>query len=324
MKKIILTFLVFYSFVNISAQKEVVLRISHALNGNSFKYNEHFDINGNTNYFTRLQYYLSGIKVYHDGGQLTPLNNVYVLASGHITNYPLGSFPFNQIESISFDVGVDQTANSGNTVNYPSQHPLGPQSPPMDWGWPSGYFFVVSNGYTDTNNDGTPDTQFQLNALGDQMLTSIDPIPISFSSSNDTIFIDLIANADKFLYGLSLDAVGVDHSSSANNLTMCNNALNMNVFEAGFINTSVRENETKNFLHIDYTLAFAPTFNYHFSSSSKVTIDIYNIDGKHILQEPNLSHEGSYFPLKEFSSGIYIISLNNGKEKITKKFTITQ
>ena len=98
----------------------------------------------------------------------------------------------------------------------------------------------------------------------------------------------------------------------------------MNVFEAGNSSMSVQDNSNKNVVYVDYTLAFAPTFNYHFNSSCKVTIDIYNIDGKHILQEPNLSHEGSYFPLKEFASGIYIISLNNGEDKITKKFTITQ
>ena len=32
-----------------------------------------------------------------------------------------------RLESISFDVGVDQIANSGNTTNYPAQHPLGPK-----------------------------------------------------------------------------------------------------------------------------------------------------------------------------------------------------
>lgn len=324
MKKTVIALFAISFFLSFSAQKEIVLRINHALNGNPFKYNENFNISGNTNYFTRLQYYLSGIVINHDGSQSTLLSNVYVLANGHVTNYPLGNFSFNQIESISFDLGVDQIANSGNTVNYPSQHPLGPQSPPMDWGWPSGYFFVVSNGYTDSNNDGNPNAPFSLQALGNQMLTPIDPIIVTPTSSNDTIYIDLIANADKFLSGLDLDAIGTDHSNSPNNLAMCNNAQNMNVFEAGNLSLSLRNNQFKNFVHVDYTLAFAPTFNYHFHSSSNVTIDVYNIDGKHILHQTNLPHEGSYFPLKEFVSGIYILCLNNGKEKISQKFTITQ
>ena len=323
MKKIIIALILLFSF-NLHGQKEVVLRISHALNGNTFAYNQNFTTNGVTNYFTRLQYYLSGISVHHDGGQITPLNNVYVLASGHIKSYYLGNYAFNQIESISFDVGVDQAANVGNTVNYPSHHPLGPQSPPMDWGWPSGYFFVVSDGFTDSNNDGTPNTLFSLQALGNQMLTSIDPIIVNPTSSNDTIYVDLIANADKFLHGLDLDAIGVDHSSSPSNLAMCNNALNMSVFEAGSINTSIENQPPMNFVHVDYTLPFAPTFNYHFNSTNQINLDIYGVDGKHIIHKSNLPHEGSYFPLKEFSSGIYILSLSNGKDKITKKYTVTQ
>ena len=148
-----------------SAQKNIVLRLNHYLNQSTFQYNQNFETDGIINKYTRLQYYLSGFELFHDGGQLTVLNNTYVLASGHITNYYLGNFPVSSLESISFDVGVDQIANSGNTTNYPASHPLGPKSPPMDWGWPSGYFFVVTNGFTDSNNDNNPDTRFELQAL---------------------------------------------------------------------------------------------------------------------------------------------------------------
>ena len=158
----IILMLCFFNSAN--SQKEIVLRLSHALNDSSFKYNENFEVDGNKNYYTRLQYYLSGFELEHDGGQSTILNNVYVLASGHISNYYLGNFNVSSLESISFDVGVDQIANSGNTTNYSSLHPLGPKSPPMDWGWPSGYFFVVTNGFTDADNDNIPETNFQLHA----------------------------------------------------------------------------------------------------------------------------------------------------------------
>ena len=52
-------------------------------------------------------------------------------------------------------------------------------------------------------------------------------------------------------------------------------------------------------------------------------IDITTFNFVLILDIPIINDANS-FPLKEFASGIYIISLNNGKEKITKKFTITQ
>jgi hypothetical protein len=317
--------MVFY-FISANSQKEIVLRLSHAINDSSFKYNEIFEVDGNKNYYTRLQYYLSGFELEHDGGQSTILNNVYVLASGHISNYYLGNFNISSLEYISFDVGVDQIANSGNTTNYSAQHPLGPKSPPMDWGWPSGYFFVVTNGFTDTDNDNIPETNFELHALGDMMLSPIDPIYLSGTNSNDTIYIDLIVNTEKFISGIDLSSVGADHSSSNDNLTMCNNSFTMNIFEPGHIDvTSLKEKYvSSDYIFLDYTLAFAPTINYHFESNNKVNLRITDINGKVHINEKNLKSQGSFFPLKELATGIYIVTIDNGTNRIFKKFNVVQ
>ena len=317
--------MVFY-FISANSQKEIVLRLSHALNDSSFKYNQIFEVDGNKNYYTRLQYYLSGFELEHDAGQSTLLNNVYVLASGHISNYYLGNFNISSLESISFDVGVDQIANSGNTTNYSAQHPLGPKSPPMDWGWPSGYFFVVTNGFTDTDNDNIPETNFELHALGDMMLSPIDPIYLSGTNLNDTIYIDLIVNTERFISGIDLSSVGADHSSSADNLTMCNNSSTMNIFEPGYIDgTSLKENNvSSDYIFLDYTLSFAPTIHYHFESNSKVNLQITDINGKIHINEKNLVSQGSFFPLKELATGIYIVTIDNGTNRILKKFNVVQ
>jgi hypothetical protein len=318
--------LMMFYFSSANSQKEIVLRLSHALNDSSFKYNENFEVDGNKNYYTRLQYYLSGFELEHDAGQLTILNNVYVLASGHISNYYLGNFNISSIESISFDVGVDQIANSGNTTNYSAQHPLGPKSPPMDWGWPSGYFFVVTNGFTDIDNDNIPETNFELHALGDMMLSPVDPIYLSGTNLNDTIYIDLIVNTERFISGINLSSVGADHSSSSDNLTMCNNSSTMNIFEAGYIDvTTLKENNvSSDYIFLDYTLAFAPTINYHFESNNKVNLRITDINGKIHINEKNLVSQGSFFPLKELATGIYIVTIDNGTNKIFKKFNVVQ
>ena len=317
--------MVFY-FISANSQNEIVLRLSHSLNDSSFKYNQIFEVDGNKNYYTRLQYYLSGFELEHDAGQSTLLNNVYVLASGHISNYYLGNFNISSLESISFDVGVDQIANSGNTTNYSAQHPLGPKSPPMDWGWPSGYFFVVTNGFTDTDNDNIPETNFELHALGDMMLSPIDPIYLSGTNLNDTIYIDLIVNTERFISGIDLSSVGADHSSSADNLTMCNNSSTMNIFEPGYIDgTSLKENNvSSNYIFLDYTLSFAPTIHYHFESNNKVNLQITDINGKIHINEKNLVSQGSFFPLKELATGIYIVTIDNGTNRILKKFNVVQ
>jgi len=318
--------LMLFYIISANSQKEIVLRLSHALNDSSFKYNQIFEVDGNKNYYTRLQYYLSGFELEHDAGQSTLLNNVYVLASGHISNYYLGNFNISSLESISFDVGVDQIANSGNTTNYSAQHPLGPKSPPMDWGWPSGYFFVVTNGFTDTDNDNIPETNFELHALGDMMLSPIDPIYLSGTNLNDTIYIDLIVNTERFISGIDLSSVGADHSSSADNLTMCNNSSTMNIFEPGYIDgTSLKENNvSSDYIFLDYTLSFAPTIHYHFESNNKVNLQITDINGKIHINEKNLVSQGSFFPLKELATGIYIVTIDNGINRILKKFNVVQ
>ena len=314
-----------FSCLNLLAQKEIVLRLNHTLNSSTFSYNDNFLLDGKQNRYTRLQYYLSGFELEHDAGQLTPITNTYVLASGHINNYYLGNYNISSVESISFDVGVDAIANGGNITNYSAQHPLGPKSPPMDWGWPSGYFFVVANGLNDADNDNTPETIFQLNALGNQMLTHIDPININPINSNDTIYIDLKVNAEKFLSEINLSTVGIDHSSSHNNFIMCNNAYTMNVFESYISTNNVIENsDLNNFIFIDYTLPFAPTINYHFDSNKKTNLTITDINGRLHTKKINLQNEGSYFPIKEFSTGIYIVSVDNGEHMIHKKFNVVQ
>ena len=324
MKKI-LVFLLSFTFSTLVAQKNVVLRLNHFLNQSPFQYNQNFEVDGILNKYTRLQYYLSGFELTHDGGQISILANTYVLASGHITNYYLGNFNVSMLESISFDVGVDQIANSGNTTNYPASHPLGPKSPPMDWGWPSGYFFVVTNGFTDSNNDNVTDTRFELQALGDQMLSPIDQIILNPITLNDTIYIDLKVNAGKFLSGINLSTAGIDHSSSTNNLTMCNNSYQMSVFETfNGISTTNESISKNNYLYIDNTLSFAPTINYHFESSNKVNLKITDLNGKILISETKLQNQGSYFPLKEFSIGIYIVTLDNGEDMIYKKFNVVQ
>jgi len=202
---------------------------------------------------------------------------------------------------------------------------LGPKSPPMDWGWPSGYFFVVTNGFTDADNDNIPETNFQLHALGNGMLTPIDPIYLSGTNLNDTIYIDLIVNTERFISGINLSSVGADHSSSTDNLTMCNNSSTLNIFEPGYIDvTGLKENNVSQIIFFRLHSCFAPTINYHFESNNKVNLRITDINGKIHINEKNLVSQGSFFPLKELATGIYIVTIDNGTNRIFKKFNVVQ
>ena len=56
---------------------------------------------------TRLQYYVSEIKLTHDGGQVTPVTDLYLLVTAQKDSiFDLGSFPVTTIEGIEFSIGV--------------------------------------------------------------------------------------------------------------------------------------------------------------------------------------------------------------------------
>jgi hypothetical protein len=304
------------------AQNDVNLILNHQFNGNPLSYVDIYqDANGNAIQITRMQYYLSSIEVTHDGGQVTPLNNVYVLTNGNVSNFPLGNFNINNVEDIAFDLGVDYTANHGNTSNYTSQHPLGPQTPLMDWGWPSGYFFLVIDGKVDNTGDGVPNKQFELHALGDAMLRDVDYLDVTANANAGVIDIVLDVNVEDWLTGLSLATVGVDHSGSSNNSTMCSNTVDYQVFQTN-ATASVNTYEKSYEITTDYTIAYAPTLNYRFERNTNFNLQILDTQGRKVLVADDLGFEGNFFVRKELNTGMYFAVFTDGDISYTHKFYV--
>jgi len=187
----------------------------------------------------------------------------------------------------------------------------------MDWGWPSGYFFIVLDGKIDDNGDGVPNKMFQLRSLGDQMLRNVD-VDVN-SSNNGTVDINLDVNVEGWIKNLNLATVGFDHSSSSNNTTVCNNTNTYNVF-GNHIN-SIGEINTKHYISVDYSMTYAPILNYTLEKTNNKLL-ITDINGKVIVEENNIGFEGSYFIKQELKSGIYFAIFTNNKETITEKFVV--
>ena len=318
MKKIISSILLSFICLFASAQNDVNLILNHQFEGTPFTYNDVYsDENGNAVSFERIQLYMSSIEITHDNGQITDLNDLYVLTYGHVSNYSLGNYNISNVENITFDMGVDYNANSGNSSNWPSTHPLSPKSPLMDWGWPSGYFFIVLDGKVDDNGDGVPNKMFQLRSLGNQMLRNIS-VDVN-STNNGTVDINLDVNIDGWIKNLNLSTVGFDHGSGLNNQTVCNNTNTYNVFSQNV--TSINSVNTKHYISIDYTMSYAPILNYKLEKT-KTNLQITDINGKVVIDEKNIGFEGSYFIKKELKSGVYIAIFINNKEIITEKFVV--
>ncbi len=304
------------------SQVDVNLILNHQYNGEQFMYSQNYqDENGNVINISRLQYYISSIELTNNSGLIIPLSDTYVLANGNVSNYFLGSHDISSNSKLDFDLGVNYAANHGNSNNYTPDHPLGPQSPLMDWGWPAGYFFLVIDGTIDDNGDGVPNKQFQLRSLGDIMLQNVNYLDGTYEISNNSINLALNVNIEKWLSGIDLINVGIDHSSSSNNLNMCNNTVDNQVFQT---TSPASIDHVNNVIDIttDYNISYAPTINYKLNNNFDFNLKILNSNGQLVLKADNVGYEGNFFVRKELKNGTYFAVFYNDQFNYKHKFTV--
>ena len=299
-------------YVSTYAQTDVNLVLTHEFNGEPFYYGQNLtNIDGKIVSLSRVQYYLSGFDLTHDGGNQTYLSDVYVLASGNISNYPLDNINVNSIENISFSLGVDSVANHGNTTNWPSSHPLSAQSPSMDWAWPSGYFFFVINGQVDSDGDNIPETEFQLNGVGDHLLHPVS-VSCSFMEVDSSITVDIYVNIADWLAGIDLETVGYAHDGGSHNQKVSTNTSDQTVFSCDpSVSMLDIKNGDKNSLYVDRTFAYAPTIYYQLVTNQPVDITVHDINGKVVAAKYSATPEGNYFIGKELAPGMYWARFEN-------------
>ncbi len=220
MNRILTLILLGGTLFSANAQKEVYLTITHQLNGAGFAIGQTAQNNlGNSFQITRVDYYLSGIKIIHDGGQETLVPNHYILARG---NNPvidsLGIFNVTNIEGIKFSVGVDSPANNADPALYSLPHPLAYQTPSMHWGWSSGYRFVCLEGMAGSGLT----TNFQLHGLWNanyfQQTKTLSALMLG-----NKAYINLNADYAKALQDVNVSVGPIDHGTNQQDLKMLQN-----------------------------------------------------------------------------------------------------
>jgi Secretion system C-terminal sorting domain len=217
------------------AQKDLILNINHKLSDQAFQFNLP-DVNneGNTFSITRLEYYLSNIRITHDGGLIDTAAGVYALVNaGNNTSIELGSFDISQVEKIEFCVGVNQPENNGDPALWPSDHPLAPKTPSMHWGWAAGYRFVALEGKSGPNLN----TTFQFHALGNQNYYNAF-VNTSATEVNDQLVITLDADYTKALYNIDVSQGPTVHGETGLAVTVLLNFKNR-IFTAAENSTAV-------------------------------------------------------------------------------------
>jgi hypothetical protein len=182
-----------------------------------------------------FNYYLSDVQLFHDNGQSTYLQTAIWLVTPNNFNIYLGYLDVNQIDSISFMIGVPKRYNtqSGTMAQdistYPETHPLSFQMPSMYWGWSFGYMHMIVGGKADSNNDNIPNSYFELHNLGNnnQQMVSLPVIQTNLTNQTD---LHLNCHVDRWLNNISLANVGILHEETGLNLTIMQNVLSQDVF----------------------------------------------------------------------------------------------
>lgn len=155
--------------ISATAQVNVQIHMKQLLNEQKFV---HYTVaQVEAGYFikvSRLQYYLSGFKLIHDGGQVTPATDIYYLvAPSRDSILDLGSFDnITDLEQIEFSIGVDSAHNHLDPTLWPSDHALAPKVPSMHWGWQGGYRFIAFEGNVGAIPDPMVDN-YQIHSLDD-------------------------------------------------------------------------------------------------------------------------------------------------------------
>ena len=173
------------------AQTTLELNIQHKYEKSTFASGQpYMDANNNVVKISQIQYYLSGIELTHDGGQLTALSNKYVLVDGTQGNYELGTInsTITSLENIQFDLGVDVNTN----ITHPSDYVVG--SPLAELGMYStnenSYVFLMIEGLVDTDGDNVADQPFVFRATAAQLLRTVS-VEVQTNANNNVLQINL-------------------------------------------------------------------------------------------------------------------------------------
>ena len=253
-----------------------------------------------------MAFFMSRVKITHDGGQVTALdtNEVYYV-NFNVPEIILGSFNISQVESITFDVGVPEYLNHLDISQYPIHHPLAFHDPTMHWGWAAGYMHMVMNGKGDDNNDGSPTVAYELNCLGDDNVPTATITTTATVNPDNSRTIFLICNVDEWLRETDPATTGAMHGSNGVNATVMSNVENHPVFTSPATASLVGKEQ----INISISQSSVGT-ELSWIDSHVVSYRLLDADGRVLDQGES---NGQQLLFTELSSGLHIVQLMNDK-----------
>lgn len=320
MKKQIFFAIALMFVVTISkAQKNVILTISHKLGTSNFAFNQTAQNNLMQDFrITRVDYYISGIKIIHDGGLETNVPSHYILAKGSSNVVDtLGNFNVTNVEGIKFSIGVEAPINNADPSLQPSGHPLSYQNPSMHWGWASGYRFLALEGKTGSGFA----TTFEMHGLFNTNYFQQTVMAVGVNSGSD-VYINLDADYTQALRDINLTTGPIDHGTNATDLKALQNFRD-SVFKPGTgipssinniddnLSVNIYPNPTTSMLFID------------FNDQKNIANRVLMIDMlSQVVLETTLSNKNE-ISIGNAAKGVYLLQFYNFNNNVaTRKIII--
>lgn len=323
MKKILLIlFAILISNTGYS-QSDLYLKINHKLGAVPFAMNASANNNiGNVFNVTRLEYYVSSISIMHDGGTVTNIPNVWILANASATTYELlGNFNIVSIEQVTFNVGVESPTNHNDPSLYTAGHPLAPKSPSMHWGWTAGYRFIAMEGMAGTT---MPNQGYQLHGLGDVNYFS-QTIPTNGTSDANGLVVELNADYISAVKNINVATGVISHGEVGEAKTMIENFRDF-VFTSieGNAPVGIEDKDNANYSfniypnpsYANQVISFSIESTNNSLNKTDLRIEILDITGKMIDSKDIVNTKN--IAITSLEQGIYLVNLINDKRAILK------
>ncbi|MBL7807902.1 MAG: T9SS type A sorting domain-containing protein [Saprospiraceae bacterium] len=324
MKKGFLLSILLASAFAVIAQNEVMLHLAPRLGTAVFSLNQTIDHPGGTYQmkYTRFEFYISEIKITHDGGQVTPCTDLTLLVRPALDSmYSLGQLPgISNVEAITFSVGVPQALNHADPSLQPAGSPLAPQNPEMHWGWSAGYRFAAIEGYAGTNLS----QNFQIHSLGDANYKTQTIATDAEQVSPNMKMIHLIADYSQAVKSINISGGLVVHGTTGAAVTLLNNFKNV-VFKADASSAvvdptfggafSVAPNPVRN---------AAPQVSFSLPTGNDYALTVTDLTGKVIARRTLATGENQSILLDKMpTAGLYFVHLwQNSLPVVVEKLVV--
>lgn len=320
-RSIFLTIALMFVLMISKAQKNVYFTISHKLNTADFAFDQVAQNDLSQDFkITRVDYYISGIKIIHDGGMEIDLRTKYILAKGSAPVIELlGNFNVTNVEGIKFSIGVDASKNNADPTLQITGTPLSFQSPSMHWGWSSGYRFLALEGKTGTSFA----TKYEMHGLGNSNYFSQTKMVAGMLSGTDDIYINLDADYTQALKGIDISTGPINHGVNAADLIALQNFRDF-VFSPGSripssinnivddFNVSIYPNPTADKLFID--------FDGNDKNADKIVIT--DLAGKIIKENSLLAN--NEISVSNLANGVYLLKFYSKSTNVANRKIVIQ